>query len=136
MKSAIIMLLLSLSTFAQADLVIVTGSNSSITSLTENEVRQLFSGLLKTIGGQRVQPLDLPGTAEPREEFYRKVMGRTSEQMRAYWTRLIFTGQGKPPREVSNIGELETLLISSAEHIGYLTESNLTGNMRVLYRLK
>lgn len=93
----LLLLSLPLPLLAQADLVVVTGSNSSITSLTENEVRQLFSGQLKTVAGQRVQPLDLPNSGQHREEFYRKLMGRTPEQMRAYWTRLIFTGQGKPP---------------------------------------
>ena len=135
MKTFFITLLLSLPALSHADLVIVTGSNSSITSLTETEVRQLFSGHLRTIDGQRVQPLDLPGTAQPREDFYRKLMGRTSEQMRAYWTRLIFTGQGKPPREVSNTQELTTL-VSSGEYVGYLPEEAVSGDLRVLYRLK
>lgn len=135
MKNLMMMLLFSLPLLAQAELVVVTGSNSDITSLTENEVRQLFSGHLKTIGGQRVEPLDLPRNAIHREEFYRKLMGRTPEQMRAYWTRLIFTGQGKPPREVSNTGELITLL-GSGNYIAYLAADASNSNVRVLFRLK
>lgn len=138
MKKTIIMLLLlslPLPLLAQADLVVVTGSNSSITSLTENEVRQLFSGQLKTVAGQRVQPLDLPNSGQHREEFYRKLMGRTPEQMRAYWTRLIFTGQGKPPREVSSTQELTTL-VGSGEYIGYLPAEDAGANVRVLYRIQ
>lgn len=135
MNKTIIMLLLSLPLLAQADLVVVTGSNSTITSLTETEVRQLFSGQLKTVAGQRVQALDLPNSGQHREEFYRKLMGRTPEQMRAYWTRLIFTGQGKPPREVSNTQELTTL-VGSGEYIGYLPADAAGGNVRVLYRIQ
>ncbi len=135
MKKAIIMLLLSLPVLAQADLVVVTGSNSTITSLTENEVRQLFSGQLKTLAGQRVQPLDLPNSEQHREQFYRKLMGRSPEQMRAYWTRLIFTGQGKPPREVSNTQELTTL-VGTGEYIGYLPAEAAGGDLRVLYRIQ
>ena len=67
MNKVIIMLLLSLPVFAQADLVVVTGNNSSITSLTESEARQLFSGQLKAVAGQRVQPLDLPSSTSQRE---------------------------------------------------------------------
>ena len=137
MKKTIIMLLLSLPLplLAQADLVVVTGSNSTITSLTETEVRQLFSGQLKTVAGKPVQALDLPNTGQHREEFYRKLMGRSPEQMRAYWTRLIFTGQGKPPREVSSTQELSTL-VSSGDYIGYLPADAIGNNVRVLYQIR
>ncbi|PKM22318.1 MAG: hypothetical protein CVV10_04890 [Gammaproteobacteria bacterium HGW-Gammaproteobacteria-14] len=127
--------LLALPLMATADLVIVTGSNSSITSLSENEIRQLFSGQLRSVSGQRVQPLDLPGSDRNREQFYRKLMGRSPDQMRAYWTRLIFTGQGQPPREVSSALELTTLVASSPEYIGYLPASEVNERVRVIYRL-
>ena len=135
MNKAIIMLLLSLPVFAYADLVIVTGKGSTIHSLTENEVRQLFLGQLKSVAGQKVQPLDLPSSATHREEFYRKLMGRSPDQMRAYWTRLIFTGQGKPPREVASAQELTTL-VSSGDYIGYLPAEAVTNQVQVLYRMK
>ena len=136
MNKVIIVLLLSLPLplLANAELVVVTGSNSTINSLTENEVRQLFSGQLKAVAGQKVQPLDLPSGAADRDEFYRKLMGRSPDQMRAYWTRLIFTGQGKPPREVANPQELTTL-VGSGEYIGYLPADAAGSNVRVLYRL-
>lgn len=137
MKKTLIMLLLALPLplLAQADMVVVTDSNSTITSLTETEVRQLFSGQLKTVAGKPVQVLDLPGGERHREDFYRKLMGRSPEQMRAYWTRLVFTGQGKPPREVSSTRELTTL-IGSGGYIGYLPAEAADDNMRVLYRIQ
>lgn len=129
------LLLLALPLMAPAELVIVTGNNSAITSLSENEIRQLFSGQLRSVSGQRVQPLDLPGNDQNREQFYRKLMGRSPDQMRAYWTRLIFTGQGQPPREVSSTLELTTLAASSPEYIGYLPASQVNERVRVIYRL-
>ncbi len=135
MKSWMILALLTLPMMGTAELVVVVGSNSGVTTLTENEVRQLFSGQLKTVGGKRLQPLDLPSNSGDRDAFYAKLMGRSPEQMRAYWTRLIFTGQGKPPREVANAQEL-TGLVGSGEYIGYLPAEAAVGNIRVLYRLQ
>jgi hypothetical protein len=137
MKRLITLLLLLIApAVALADLVVVTSQQSNVTSLTENEVRQLFSGQLRSINGQRIQPLDLPAHDRNREDFYRKLMGRTPDQMRAYWTRLIFTGQGQPPREVSGTGELITLISGGGEFIGYLPASEAGDNLRILYRLK
>ena len=135
MKRIIAALLFTLPMLACAELAVVTSDRASLNSLTENEVKQLFSGQLRQIGGNRIQPLDLPSSSKLREEFYRKLLGRSPEQMRAYWTRLIFTGQGQPPREVSGAQEMGTLLNSSLEFIGYLPVEELTGNTKVLYRL-
>jgi hypothetical protein len=118
-----------------AELVVVTGQQSRVTTLTENEVRQLFSGQLRMISGQRVQPLDLPNNNKHRDEFYRKLMARTPDQMKAYWTRLIFSGRGQPPREVSGSQELRTLVTSAPEYIGYLPATDVNDQLRVLYRL-
>ncbi|MCC1497635.1 hypothetical protein [Alcanivorax sp. 1008] len=135
LKKAAVLLTLLMPLFAQAELVIVTNQDSPLSSLNQNEVKQLFSGQLRSLAGKPVQPLDLPAKDPTREKFYLHIMGRTPEQMRAYWTRLIFTGQGKPPREVSSSHELKILLGSSAEYIGYIEEEALTSNMRVLYQL-
>ena len=136
LKHYLLTLLLILPTLASAELVIVTGSQSSIASLTDNEARQLFSGQLRNIGGQRIQPLDLPANDANRAHFYRSLTGRSPEQMRAYWTRLIFTGQGQPPREVSGHLELTSLVSSSPEYIGYLPASEVNDRVRVIYRIK
>jgi hypothetical protein len=137
MKRILTTLLLALlPTLAAAELVVVTGTPSPITALTENEVRQLFSGQLRSINGQRLQPLDLPARDRNREEFYRKLMGRSPEQMRAYWTRLIFTGQGQPPREVAGPGELITLIGASNDYVGYLPAADLIPGLKVLFRLR
>ena len=137
MKKTIVSLLLLLCPLlGNAELVVVTGKNSAVNSLSENEVRQLFSGQLRSLGGQRVQPLDMPNSSKEREAFYQKLLGRTPEQMRAYWTRLIFTGQGQPPREVSSAQELSTLVGSSGDFIGYLPAEAAGENVKVLYRIQ
>lgn len=135
MKQIIAALLLTLPLFGHAELVVVTSNQSTLTELTKSEVRQIFSGQSRQIGGNRVQPLDLPSSSSLRETFYRELMGRSPEQMRAYWTRLIFTGQGQPPREVSGAQEMSTLLNSSAEFIGYLPANEVGSNMKVLLRI-
>lgn len=135
MKQIIAALLFTLPLLGHAELVVVTSNQSTITELTKSEVRQIFSGQSRQIGGNRVQPLDLPSSSNFRETFYRELMGRSPEQMRAYWTRLIFTGQGQPPREVSGAQEMSALLNSSAEFIGYLPASEVGSNMKVLLRI-
>lgn len=135
-KKFLIVILLCVTSFTvQAEIVVVSSRGLNIAALSENEVRQLFSGQLKVIKGITLQALDLPAGNTYRDDFYRQLMGRSPEQMRAYWTRLIFTGQGKPPREVTSAQELITLL-GSGNYIGYLPVDALTSQLQVLYRLE
>lgn len=135
-KKFLIVILLCVTSFTvQAEIVVVSSRGLNIATLSENEVRQLFSGQLKVIKGITLQALDLPAGNTYRDDFYRQLMGRSPEQMRAYWTRLIFTGQGKPPREVTSAQELITLL-GSGNYIGYLPVDALTSQLQVLYRLE
>ena len=125
-----------LSQLALADLAVIVSSQSPISSLSENEVRQLFTGQIKTLSGMRVEPLDMPGGSDLRNRFYQGLMGRSPEQMRAYWTRLIFTGQGKPPQEVMNQDELARLLKGSPNSIGYLPGDQVPADAKVVFRVQ
>ena len=135
-KKFLIVILLCVTSFTvQAEIVVVSSRGLNSATLSDNAVRQLFSGQLKVIKGITLQALDLPAGNTYRDDFYRQLMGRSPEQMRAYWTRLIFTGQGKPPREVTSAQELITLL-GSGNYIGYLPVDALTSQLQVLYRLE
>ncbi|WP_328594397.1 type 2 periplasmic-binding domain-containing protein [Alcanivorax sediminis] len=119
---------------AMADPVVVVGAESSISSLSQNQVRQIFNGQLRRVSGVSVKPLDLPGSNGTRELFYQQAMGKSAEQMKSYWARMIFTGRGMPPREVSSEREMGMLLGSDPGFIGYLDEARVPSGLKVVYR--
>ena len=122
---------------AQAEpLAIVVSKHSSITSLSDSEAQQLFSGQLRSLGGTAVQTLDLPSGNSDRNAFYQQLLGRTSDQMRSHWARLIFTGKARPPHEVSSNGEMVSMVASSADIVGYLPASAVNDKVKVLRLLK
>lgn len=135
LKRILLLVFLSLPLAAQAELVVVAGAGSQLGELSENEVRQLFTGQTRAIKGERIQTLDLPVNEAARIEFYQKLLNRSPDQMRSYWARMIFTGQGQPPREVSGQREMKLLVGSSANQVGYLPADEVDDSLRVLFRL-
>ena len=134
MKRLFVVILLScLPLSGMAEIAIVTHADSSISRLSENDARQLFRGQVRAIDGERIQILDLPQSDELRQSFYQKLLGRTPEQMRAHWTRMVFTGQGQLPREAANQREMRLMVSGAPGHIGYLPMSEVDGSMKVLY---
>ena len=41
-------------------------------------------------------PIDQVEGSAAREEFYTRFVGKSAAQMKAYWSKIIFTGRGQP----------------------------------------
>ena len=119
--------LMVVSQIALADpVVVVVGSGSSVGTLTKDQVADIFLGK----GGDLV-PLDQAEGAT-RDEFSNKVIGKSATQVKAYWSKIIFTGRGHPPQEVANGLEVRRRLALDPNAIGYLDQKLVDGSVRVV----
>jgi ABC-type phosphate transport system substrate-binding protein len=113
--------------------VAVVSAKSPITALSKSQVMDIFLGRASRFpDGTPALPIDqIEGTAA-HTEFYATFAGRTGAQVKAYWSRIIFTGRGQPPKVVSNSGELKELLAKNPRAIGYIERSALDSSIKVL----
>jgi len=119
-----------------ADMLVVVGKNSPLQSLNENEVSNIFlakTNYLKSVG--RVTPLELVQERN-RSEFYIKISGKNPAQINSYWTTLIFTGKGKPPKVINSLEDLLKELTSNPGAVAYLPNDQLTSQLRVVYTVR
>lgn len=120
---------------AMADIVLVTAGDGPIAQISREEAEQLYLGRLSALrDGTPVRLLDLPA-GEIRDDFYLRLLGKNSIQTRAYWSRMVFTGRARPPREVADETELRALMTRDPNLIGYIAEGAQTSDLRVLLRL-
>jgi hypothetical protein len=82
-------------------------------------------------GGDAV-PIDQSEGSAARDEFYLKFAAMAPAQVRAFWSRFIFTGRGQPPRIANNVPELKKQLFMSPNAIGYLDQSMLDSSLKVV----
>lgn len=124
-----------LSPLASAELVVIANPAVAVGSLEKKSVKQLFLGKTRKLGGQKVLLIDQqPGSAE-RDQFYRQVTGKSAAQLKSYWSRLIFTGKGKPPSVVGDGVAVKARVAASAGAVGYVDAGLVDDSVRVLYRL-
>jgi ABC-type phosphate transport system substrate-binding protein len=131
---AIIGLTLSLgSAVGQADVVVVVSAQSAITSLSKNEVADIFLGKTSRFpGGQAVIPIDQAESTPMRDEFYVKFTGKSPAQLKAHWAKIIFTGRGQPPPVVLNSIEMKKRIAANLAAIGYIERDMVDGSIKIL----
>ena len=114
-------------TWAFADVVVVVSAKSPVGNLTAEQVSQLFLGKTSTFpGGAQAMPIDQAEGQPPRDEFYTKITGKSAAQVKAYWSKIIFTGKGQPPREVKK------MVSANPNTIGYIEKSAVDSSVKVV----
>lgn len=115
-----------------AKVAIIAHKDNGNNSISSNEVSRIYLGKLKTFpDGTNVIPIDL-ASGDAKDHFYSKVVKKNDAQLRAYWSRIIFTGKGQPPRQESNEDSVLKLVSTNPNLIGYVDESKVNAEISVL----
>jgi len=120
-----------------AELVVIVSARTPVTALRGDQVAGIFLGEGTTFpeGGEAV-PVD-QGIGSPlRDEFYGKVANRSPALMKAYWTKMIFTGRGQPPREAPSSAAVRRLVADNPGMVGYIERTALDPTVRPVLVLK
>jgi hypothetical protein len=118
---------------ARADVVAVVSSKSAITTLSANQVADIFLGRMSRFpNGALAVPIDLNDGSVERDRFYAKIAGKTPAQIKSYWSKIIFTGRGQPPKTVPTDLDMKKYIATNVAAIGYIDESMVDASVRVL----
>ena len=130
-KLFIVICLVVLSTSAFAELVVIVHpSNNS--ELNAKKVQRIFLGKEKKFSnGSPVMPFNQTTNAL-RGAFDSDVLGRSSTQVSAYWSKLVFTGKGIPPKELADDAAVIAAVAANAGAIGYVDSSAVTGDVKTI----
>ncbi len=82
--------------------------------------------------GRQVVPVDQVESSAAREAFYLKFADKSPAQIKAYWSRIIFTGRGQPPPEVSNDIEVKKFIARHPDAIGYIEQKLVDDSVKVV----
>src|ERR1700733_13362267 len=118
----------------KADVVAVVSAKSPVTTLSMSQVADIFCGRGSRFpNGVQAFPIDQAEGSAVRDEFYSKVVGKTAAQIKAYWSKIIFTGRGQPPPSVSNSIEMKKRISDNPAAIGYIDRSLVDNSVRVVF---
>lgn len=70
-------------------------------------------------------PFMLPYSLAEREIFDQEVSGLSSSQLMVYWSKIVFSGKGTPPRSVTSATEMLNVVSRTPNAIGYVPAAYL-----------
>lgn len=137
MVSALILISgLSFASLATSNgLVLVVNKNNPTNSLSHSQVIDLYMGKFGAFpDGLKAIPVDIEDDVEARALFYYSLVGMPLTRVNAYWSRVKFSGRARPPKQSKNEQDALAFIMESQYAIAYIHESNVTGDVKVVYR--
>jgi ABC-type phosphate transport system substrate-binding protein len=117
----------------KADVVVVVSSKNALSSLSKDQVTDIFLGKsTRYPDGAPAIPIDQIEGSATRDEFYATFANKSAAQVKAHWTKIIFTGRGQPPKSVPNSAEVRKLIAANPQAISYIERSAVDSTVKVL----
>lgn len=134
-KSLCSIVIVSFATFASAEISVVVSANNPNNSIDQATVSKIFLGKTKSFpDGSQAVPVDQDDGAAAREAFNSTVLGKSASQLKSYWSRLIFTGKGTPPKQSGNDAAVKQLVANNPNIIGYIDSSAVDASVKVVHK--
>ena len=113
--------------------IVTSVNNGSAQTMSREEAAQLFLGYRNRLAdGTLVMLVDLP-VGPIRNRFYKQLTNKNPVQVRATWSRLVFSGRVRPPVEASNPNEALEWVANTPNTIGYLPANIQDERIKTLF---
>jgi ABC-type phosphate transport system substrate-binding protein len=118
---------------AAAELVVIVSARSPLTALRADQVAAIFLGQSARFpDGTEAAPLDQRVGAPLRDEFYMRVTSKTPALLKAWWSKMVFTGRGQPPTEAADSAAVRRRVADNPDTIGYIDRAALDSSVRTV----
>jgi ABC-type phosphate transport system substrate-binding protein len=121
---------------AYAEVAVIVHPSASVSSMTEDDVSRIFLGKSNSFpGGGAVVPINQDESSATRTKFNEGVCKKNASQYKAYWSQLVFTGKGTPPKDAGNDAAVKALVAANPNMISYIDSGAVDSSVKVVYKL-
>lgn len=115
---------------ASAEVVVIVSQKNPASRMFSEQASQFFLGKSNLF-----TPVDLPESSAVRAEFYKKVADKDTAQVKALWSKLVFTGKATAPKEYASAAEVKKAVAADPKAIGYIEKSAVDDTVKVILTL-
>jgi len=122
--SALILMALAVADARSEELAVIV--NLAATPLSKEQIADLYLGR-----NDDFTPIDQVVGSGIYVEFYKKVTGRDSAQIKAIWSRILFTDRGVAPKQLPNSAAVKKAVAANPKAVGYIEKSAVDASIKV-----
>lgn len=135
LKSSLLLSLCLSSSIALAEVVVIVNP-SNTSHISSEDIKRIFLGKNKAFAnGDSVNAVNLKSGNATRTDFERQALGKSGAQVKAYWSKLIFSGKAKPLKEITKEEDVLSLVSTTPNAIGYIDSSKVDASVKVVKKL-
>jgi ABC-type phosphate transport system substrate-binding protein len=124
-------------TAGATEMVVIVSVRNPAPALRTEQVAAIFLGQTGRFpDGLEAVALDQPIGSPLRDEFYLRVTNKSPALLKAWWSKIVFTGRGQPPREAADNAAVRKMVAENPSMIGYIERSALDATVRPLLLLR
>lgn len=112
---------------ALAEIVVIVNAKNPATRMLNDQAAQFFIGKSSVF-----TPVEFAEGNPLRTEFHSKVLQKDSAQVKAIWSKLVFTGKGTAPREYASVAEVKKAVAADPKAIGYIDKAAVDDSVKVV----
>lgn len=134
-RSCSILLISLASSIVSAEISVIVSINNPNSAMDQSTVAKIFLGKAKSFpDGTQAVPVDQDDGSATRDGFNSKILGKSASQLKSYWSRLIFTGKGTPPKQSGDDAGVKSLVANNPNIIGYIDSSAVDATVKVVHK--
>lgn len=118
-----------------AEISIIVHPDNAIASIDEKAAKKIFLGKSKKFpGGGKAQPIDQTGGAA-KKAFHSTITKKNAAKLKAYWSRMVFTGKAQPPKEVADDAGVISKISGDPQAIGYVDSTSVDSSVKEILKI-
>jgi len=133
-RIALASILIGLTCFAaNAEVAVIVSTENPLTTLTRAQLTNLFLGRSNSFpDGSRAIPVDQLEANSQRKNFYTENLDWSQAQLKAHWSKIIFTGRGQPPKQLASDADVKQFIANNPRSIGYIHKDNANAGVKIV----
>jgi hypothetical protein len=125
---ALILTVLAAPRIYAEELVVIV--NPAAKPISKEQIADLYLGR-----GGILTPIDQTVGSPIYVEFYKKATGRDIAQVKAIWSKILFTGRGLPPKQLPDSAAVKKVVATNPNAVGYIEKSEADASVKVVLPL-
>ena len=113
------------------EIAVIVYPDLDASALNREQIAQIFTGKSNIL-----TPYDQSESSPARAHFYKAITGRTVDQVKAMWSKLVFSGRGRFPEELINSKAVKRTIASDPKGIGFIEKSEIDDTVKVVLILE